>query len=86
MQMILNLQNKNWKYSSKQAFNQPPCLTVEGTMTAKQAFASMAKSILSMIAKIIIELLVAKALTAALEEQVLETSLGGLSWKTWRSF
>ena len=39
---------------------------VEGTMTAKQAFASMAKSILSMIAKIIIELLVAKALTAAL--------------------
>ncbi len=39
---------------------------VEGTMTAKQAFASMAKSILSMIAKIITELLVAKLLTAAL--------------------
>ena len=39
---------------------------VEGTMTAKQAFASMAKSILSMIAKIITELLVAKILTAAL--------------------
>lgn len=39
---------------------------VEGTMTAKEAFASMAKSILGMIAKIITELLVAKLLTAAL--------------------
>ena len=41
-------------------------------MTAKQAL-QVWQSILSMIAKIIIELLVAKALTAALEEQVLKT-------------
>ena len=39
---------------------------IQGTMNAKQAFGSMAKSILANIAKIISELLVAKMLTAAL--------------------
>jgi len=39
---------------------------IQGTMNAKQAFASMAKGILASIAKIISELLVAKVLTAAL--------------------
>jgi len=39
---------------------------IQGTMNAKQAFASMAKSILQNIAKIISELLVAKLLTSAL--------------------
>jgi hypothetical protein len=39
---------------------------IQGTMSAKDAFASMAKSMLQSIAKIISELLVAKILTAAL--------------------
>ena len=39
---------------------------IQGTMNAKQAFASMAKSMLQAIAKVISELLVAKLLTATL--------------------
>ena len=46
---------------------------IQGTMNAKEAFANMAKSMLSMIAKVITELLVAKLLTAALGG----TSFGG---------
>ena len=39
---------------------------IQGTMSAKEAFASMAQSMLQAIAKVITELLVAKLLTAAL--------------------
>ena len=39
---------------------------IQGTMTAKEAFASMATSMLQSIAKVITELLVAKLLTSAL--------------------
>jgi hypothetical protein len=49
---------------------------IQGTMNAKQAFASMAKSILANIAKIISELLVAKLLTAALGGTSFGTFLG----------
>ena len=49
---------------------------IQGTMDAKQAFASMAKSILANIAKIISELLVAKLLTAALGNTSFGTFLG----------
>ena len=48
--------------SMEQAFNG----LIQGTMSAKDAFASMAKSMLQSIAKVISELLVAKILTASL--------------------
>lgn len=49
---------------------------IQGTMTAKEAFASMATSVLQSIAKIITELLVAKLLTAALGGTSFGTFLG----------
>jgi hypothetical protein len=49
---------------------------IQGTMTAKDAFASMAKSILGNIAKMISELLVAKLLTSALGGTSFGTFLG----------
>ena len=49
---------------------------IQGTMSAKEAFASMAKSILSNIAKMISELLVAKLLTSALGGTGFGTFLG----------
>jgi lambda family phage tail tape measure protein len=39
---------------------------IEGTMSAKEAFASMAKSVLSMIARIVTELIVARIIASAL--------------------
>lgn len=49
---------------------------IQGTMTAKEAFASMATSMLQSIAKIISELLMAKLLTAALGGSSFGTFLG----------
>ena len=49
---------------------------IQGTMTAKEAFASMATSVLQSISKIIAELLTAKLLTAALGGSTFGTFLG----------
>ena len=55
---------------------------IQGTMTAKEAFASMAKSMLQSIAKIIAELLTAKLLTAALGGSTFGNFLGIPAGKT----
>ena len=49
---------------------------IQGTMSAKEAFGNMAKSMLQAIAKVIAELLVAKLLTAALGGSSFGTFLG----------
>ena len=49
---------------------------IQGTMTAKEAFASMATSMLQSIAKVIAELITAKILTAALGGSTFGTFLG----------
>jgi len=55
---------------------------IQGTMTAKEAFASMATSMLQSIAKVIAELLTAKLLTAALGGSTFGNFLGIAEGKT----
>ena len=55
---------------------------IQGTMTAKEAFASMATSMLQSIAKVIAELLTAKLLTAALGGSTFGNFLGIPAGKT----
>jgi len=55
---------------------------IQGTMTAKEAFASMATSMLQSIAKVIAELLTAKLLTAALGGSSFGSFLGIPAGKT----